>query len=238
MSRGFKIALIAVGLGFELFFLLPNLNPWPHGEAFDTRYRHKERLEAFMDWSLHPSPTSRATWEQELKLLHHHEDWKMYVILGLLVTLNGMAIYYIICCTGKERQTRELKRCRSKMNHDTGRMTTDSRARVFIIAGFAMVPIYFLGLIYVGWVFMLGFCPQALVVWNVMEAQHGYNSLAGPELPDIAVGLFYYPIVGRILSGASQRGTLKRTAGRVGVWHMIAIGLALGTGKVLDLCWR
>ena len=95
MPRVFKILLIGFVLGFELIFVAV-FNPYPHGEAFDVRFRHAERVAAFMERTTHPSPESEARWRDELKLMHDHEDWKMHLALGLLVVVNGAAIYLFL----------------------------------------------------------------------------------------------------------------------------------------------
>ena len=96
MSRAFIITLIGLALILEFLFLALFCNPYPHGEAFDVRFRHRERVLAFADYVQHRSPESKATWEQELRLMHDHEDWKMYLALGLLVAINGAAVYFFL----------------------------------------------------------------------------------------------------------------------------------------------
>ena len=93
MIRSFKITLIGLALILEVLFLALFCNPYPHGEAFDVRFRHRERVLAFADYVEHRSPDTKATWEQELRLMHDHEDWKMYLALSLLVAINGAAVY-------------------------------------------------------------------------------------------------------------------------------------------------
>jgi hypothetical protein len=95
MSRLFKILLVGFALGFELIFV-GTFNPYPHGEIHDVRYRQHERVAAMIDYRLHPSPASEATFHEELRLMHKHEDWKGYAALGLLVALNVVGIYFFL----------------------------------------------------------------------------------------------------------------------------------------------
>ena len=65
-----------------------------HGQIVDTRYRQKERIAAFNDYEYHRSPENTARFQEELRLMHKHEDWKLYLALGLFVVVNGAGIYY------------------------------------------------------------------------------------------------------------------------------------------------
>ena len=95
MSRLFKILLVAFGLGFELI-LVGTFNPYPHGEVVEVRYRQHERMAAMIDHLQHPSPETEAAFHEELRLMHKHEDWKMYTALGLWVAANAAGIYYLL----------------------------------------------------------------------------------------------------------------------------------------------
>ena len=96
MTRSFKFTLVAIALILEFLFLAFFCNPWPHGEMGDVRFRHQERLTAFFDYHYHPSPTAKATFDEEMRLMHRHEDWKVYLALGLIVVANGAGIYYFL----------------------------------------------------------------------------------------------------------------------------------------------
>ena len=87
--------LIGFVLGFELLFI-GSYNPYPHGEIHDVRYRQHERVAAMIDYQLHPSPATEATFHEELRLMHKHEDWKSYSALGFLVALNIGGIYLLL----------------------------------------------------------------------------------------------------------------------------------------------
>lgn len=82
-------------LVFDLFFV-GIYNPYPHGEIVDVSYRGKERLVAWLENAQHPSPATKAKLQEELRLMHRHEDWKGYVALGLLVGLNIAGFYYLL----------------------------------------------------------------------------------------------------------------------------------------------
>jgi len=93
MTRGFKISVIFVALVLELLFLALFCNPYPHGEAFDVTFRRRERIMAMSDYANKRTPEMKAKWEQELRLMHDHEDWKQYLALCLFVAINGAWIY-------------------------------------------------------------------------------------------------------------------------------------------------
>jgi len=95
MPRLLKILLIGFGLGFELIFV-GTCNPYPHGMSHDVSYRHQERLAAWMDSRQHPSPATEARFQDEMRLMHEHEDWKIHAGLGVLVVLNVAGIYLLL----------------------------------------------------------------------------------------------------------------------------------------------
>jgi hypothetical protein len=98
--------------------------------------------------------------------------------------------------------------------------------RVLLIAGFVMAPICVLGLLW-RQAFVWIVCPQALVVLFLRQTQSPFDSLGAADYPDLAVGMFYYPVLGWILSRALKRGALPRTAAHAAVWHAIALGAAV-----------
>jgi hypothetical protein len=95
MSRMFKLILIAFGLWFELMLLI-SYQPYPRGEVLEVSYRQKERVAAMMDYRFHPSPTTNAKYQDELRLMHEHEDWKGHAALGFLVVVNVFGIYLLM----------------------------------------------------------------------------------------------------------------------------------------------
>ena len=111
------------------------------------------------------------------------------------------------------------------------------KSKLLLIGGFLMVPVCFLGL----WFqqsFVWVVCPQALVVMFLRQSQHGYDSLGAASLPDLAVALFYFPFIGWILSRASRARRLRRVVIHVVVWHIVAIGLAVGAAEMRNRIWR
>jgi len=94
MTRNSKVTIIVVALILELFWLSKFCNPWPHGEAWDVSYRRPARVAAFFANIKHQTPATEANWQREMRLLHKHERWKIYSVLGLLVGVNGILIYY------------------------------------------------------------------------------------------------------------------------------------------------
>lgn len=69
------------------------------------------------------------------------------------------------------------------------------------------------------------------------QSQRGYDSLSAADYPDLAAAVIYYPVIGWILSRASRKGTLRRTAIRIAIWHIVAIGLAVFTATVRNRLW-
>ena len=104
MSRRFKIILIVLALILE-FFLAHICNPYPHGMMGDVSYRRAERLGTFRDYMRLRSTDTKAAFDKEMILMHRHEDWKIYAALGLLVAINGTAIYWFLCYEHGRQQT-------------------------------------------------------------------------------------------------------------------------------------
>jgi hypothetical protein len=96
MSRRNKITLVALIVIVEFLFIAMFCNPYPHGMIGDVRYRHAERFVALQEYLLHKSPDTRAGLDRELALMHRHEDWKMYLAVGLLVVTNVALIYFVL----------------------------------------------------------------------------------------------------------------------------------------------
>ena len=82
------VELVVLQFGSELLFGMS------HGMIVDVRYRRAERLAAFRDSIEHPSPATKAAFQEELRLMHKHEDWKWELALGLFIVINGVWIYY------------------------------------------------------------------------------------------------------------------------------------------------
>jgi hypothetical protein len=82
------LELVVLEIGSEILFGMS------HGMMADARYRRSERLAAFFDYHEHPSPETKAKFQEEMRLMHKHEDWKAYLAIGLFVVVNGVWIYY------------------------------------------------------------------------------------------------------------------------------------------------
>ena len=91
----FKLVLVAFAIWLELM-LVVSYQPYPHGEIFAVQYRNQERYAAWNNSIFHPSPTTKAAFQEEMRLMHKHEDWKTYVALGFLGVLNVVGIYYFL----------------------------------------------------------------------------------------------------------------------------------------------
>ena len=110
------------------------------------------------------------------------------------------------------------------------------KSKLLIIGGFLMIPICVLGLLWQQ-SFVWALCPQALVVMFVRQSQHAYDSLGAADYPDIAVAALYYPLVGLVLSRAAVRDRLRPVAIQAAVWHVVAIGLAVGAAQIRNRLW-
>ena len=89
--------MVILAMFLELVFIQA-VSPISHGMAFDTQYRHTERIIVFKDYAQHPSPETKARWQQELSLMHKHEDWKWELKLALFVAANGFGFYWYFRC--------------------------------------------------------------------------------------------------------------------------------------------
>lgn len=67
-----------------------------HGMMADAQYRRSERLAAYREYHQHPSPETKDAFNEEMRLMHKHEDWKWESALGLFVVFNGVGIYYYL----------------------------------------------------------------------------------------------------------------------------------------------
>lgn len=110
------------------------------------------------------------------------------------------------------------------------------KPKLLLIAGFLMVPVCFVGLLYQQ-SFVWAVCPQALIAMFFRQSQHAYDSLGAADFPDLAVALLYYPLVGLVLSRASREGELRRIGFRVAILHIFSIGLALAAGQFRNRIW-
>ena len=82
------VELVVLEFGGEVLF------GRSHGMMADARFRHQERIAAFFDYHDHPSQATKATFDEEMRLMHRHEDWKVYLWLSILFTVNAAGIYY------------------------------------------------------------------------------------------------------------------------------------------------
>ena len=109
--------------------------------------------------------------------------------------------------------------------------------RVFIlISVFVMAAVSAWGLCW-HQTFIWIVCPQALVVMFLRQAQKSYDSLGAVGVPDLAVGVLYFPIVGWLYTQALKKGVLRRVAIRVAIWHAVAIIAAVATVMFRNKVW-
>ncbi len=116
------------------------------------------------------------------------------------------------------------------------RWSDSMKANLMVVAGVLMAPVCLFGLLY-RQAFIWVVCPQALVVMFLRQSRDAYDSLGAADYPDLAVGLFYYPLIGWILARASRRGLFRRVVVRVALWHCVAIGLAVIAAGIRNKIW-
>lgn len=109
-------------------------------------------------------------------------------------------------------------------------------SKTLIIGGIIGACVSFLSM-FCGWAIAWVLCPQALVVMFVLQSRHAYDSLGAVGLPDLIVGVLYYPVLSRLLVYASRRGRLNWAAWRSGFWHVGFIGLAFLTAQIRNRLW-
>jgi hypothetical protein len=95
MSRDFKILLVGIVLVIELLAYL-QWSPYSHGVLGGVVYRAKERIAATVDYHQHPSPATKAKFDEELRLMHQHEDWKYWANLAFVLVANVAGIYVFL----------------------------------------------------------------------------------------------------------------------------------------------
>ena len=100
----FKIVVVLLVLFLEIA-LLEVLFPG-HGEIAAS-YRLQERSAAVYDYRDHPSAETKAKLQEELHLMHKHEDWKGYLALGVFSAVNGVWIYLYF--RGRRRPNKSLQ---------------------------------------------------------------------------------------------------------------------------------
>ncbi len=88
-----KIVIVFLVLFLEVV-LLEMLFPG-HGEIA-TSYRLHERSAAVYDYQDHPSVETKTKFQEELRLMHKHEDWKAYLALIVFCAVNGVWIYFYL----------------------------------------------------------------------------------------------------------------------------------------------
>ena len=110
------------------------------------------------------------------------------------------------------------------------------KAKLPLLAGLLVAPVCVLGLFW-RWGSIWVLCPQALIVMFVRQWQHAYDSPGAADYPDLVVGALYYPLVGWLLSRAVKRGRFARVGASVGLWHIVAIGVAWAAAATRNRLW-
>ena len=88
MKKSAKIIVVLFVLFLEFAWWA-----WPrvsaHGYAEDP-YRLNERMTALSEWSDHPTPETKAAFDNEIELLHEHEHTAIKQVAVLLANVVGI----------------------------------------------------------------------------------------------------------------------------------------------------
>lgn len=89
--------LIALAIGVQLlaaatWAVLPKFGSGPPGGAY--AFRAEQRIAALSEWLQHPTPDTKATWEEELARLKRHNLMTRHMpLLAAVLLFNGIIIY-------------------------------------------------------------------------------------------------------------------------------------------------
>lgn len=87
-----KIAIVFVLL-LQFFLMAVTLFDPLHG-PFDSRYRHSERVRAYLDWKQSPAESSKAAYSDEMGRLHSYLRTRDATVL-LVLGVEAVAVYYL-----------------------------------------------------------------------------------------------------------------------------------------------
>lgn len=81
------VVVVVILQGFFMMAVLYN----PLDGPFDSEYRHEQRVNAYWDWLKVPSPSTKAAYHEEMRLLRAHTRRRDLLISGL-VLLEGVGL--------------------------------------------------------------------------------------------------------------------------------------------------
>ena len=93
--RTFKWTVIGLVVILELYFLFLQ-GVYMHGPIFDVSYRHDQRVAAFWNARLHPSPTTKATLDAELRRMNRYLVVETVLTVGVFVGIDCFGFYYLM----------------------------------------------------------------------------------------------------------------------------------------------
>ena len=99
-----------------------------------------------------------------------------------------------------------------------------------------LVAVSVVGLLY-RWALIWLLCPQSLVVMFWRQAQRPYDSLGAAGYPDLAVAALYFPLMAWLLSRANRNGKMLHIARWIGIWHLVAVAIAIGMATFRNHVW-
>jgi hypothetical protein len=94
MTKGFKLFIICLALVGESFGFL-YWSTFLHGPMLDLRYRRTERLAAYHENRLHPSPAAQTALDLELSRMNNYLHWSMLRDVAILAIVNGIGFYFL-----------------------------------------------------------------------------------------------------------------------------------------------
>ncbi|MEA3188670.1 MAG: hypothetical protein QOD99_2500 [Chthoniobacter sp.] len=78
-------------LALVIWLVVPKFGSGPPGGAY--AYRAEPRMSALSEWHSHPSPETKAAWEDELHLLERYKLARILLKATVVVALNTTIIY-------------------------------------------------------------------------------------------------------------------------------------------------
>ena len=82
MNRVVKLVVVGIALWFEFLLITCLYDPYPHGQIVGVPYRQKERLAAIQVYALNPSPTAKATRDEEFRRMGEYVGLMTMLRLG------------------------------------------------------------------------------------------------------------------------------------------------------------
>jgi len=89
-----KYLIAGLVLILELLFCLSQ-GVFLHGPVFDVSYRHEQRVPAFWDNYLHPSPAAKARLDDELARMNRHLVLRTLFTVAVFAGIDWIGFRYL-----------------------------------------------------------------------------------------------------------------------------------------------